>query len=158
MNYLKPNYYANRELSWLDFNYRVLDEARDKDNPLLERVRFLGITQSNLDEFFTVRVASLRKLMSVNYPKPDPAGLTAAEQVSAISDKAHEMVKRQYNTLNRSLLPLLEQHEIRLLTIADLTEEQHTFVKNYLIPSLDFITFFLLRIFFDIFLSFHSLA
>ena len=72
MNYYKESYYTNRELSWLDFNYRVLDEARDKDNPLLERVRFLGITQSNLDEFFTVRVASLRKLMSVNYTKPDP--------------------------------------------------------------------------------------
>ncbi|MGV8024904.1 hypothetical protein PJO54_29190, partial [Mycobacterium kansasii] len=81
-------------------------------------VRFLGITQSNLDEFFTVRVASLRKLMSVNYTKPDPAGLTAADQVTAINDKAHEMVKRQYNTLNRSLLPLLEQHDIHLLTMA----------------------------------------
>ncbi|MDN6215305.1 MAG: RNA degradosome polyphosphate kinase, partial [Lactiplantibacillus plantarum] len=131
MNYYKESYYTNRELSWLDFNYRVLDEARDKDNPLLERVRFLGITQSNLDEFFTVRVASLRKLMSVNYTKPDPAGLTAADQVSAISDKAHEMVKRQYNTLNRSLLPLLEQHAIHLLSMADLNEEQHAFVKNY---------------------------
>lgn len=131
MNYQKENYYTNRELSWMDFNYRVLDEARDKDNPLLERVRFLSITQSNLDEFFTVRVASLHKLTSVNYTKPDPAGLTPSEQVAAINTKAHEMVKRQYDTLNRSLLPLLEQHDIRLLKVPDLTTEQQTFIKNY---------------------------
>ncbi|MFC6181131.1 RNA degradosome polyphosphate kinase [Lactiplantibacillus daowaiensis] len=131
MNYQKEAYYTNRELSWMDFNYRVLDEARDKENPLLERVRFLSITQSNLDEFFTVRVASLRKLMSVNYNKPDPAGLTPSDQVAAITEKAHEMVKRQYNTLNRSLLPLMEQHGIHLLSIDDLTSEQYAFVKNY---------------------------
>ncbi|AVK64600.1 RNA degradosome polyphosphate kinase [Lactobacillus sp. CBA3606] len=131
MNYHKESYYTNRELSWMDFNYRVLGEARDKDNPLLERVRFLSITQSNLDEFFTVRVASLRKLISVNYTQVDSAGMSPAEQVAAISDQAHEMVQRQYNTLNRSLLPLLEQHGIRLLKIDDLTPSQYNFVKNY---------------------------
>lgn len=80
-----PQYFTNRELSWLAFNDRVLEEARDVHNPLLERVRFLGITQSNLDEFFNVRVASLRKMVTVGYTEPDAAGLTPTAQLHAIA-------------------------------------------------------------------------
>ena len=70
--FLKPEYFKNRELSWMDFNDRVLEEARNKDNPLLERINFLGITQSNVDEFFMVRVASLHKLIAAGIKTTEP--------------------------------------------------------------------------------------
>jgi hypothetical protein len=78
--------FVNRELSWLEFNQRVLDEARDVTNPLLERLKFLAITGSNLDEFFMVRVGSLKMLVSQGKNHPGPAGLTPAEQLAAIAD------------------------------------------------------------------------
>ena len=77
----KPEYYENRELSWLKFNGRVLNEARDKSIPLLERLKFVSITSSNLDEFFMVRVASLRDMVHADYKKTDIAGMTATEQL-----------------------------------------------------------------------------
>ena len=84
MDFSDPSLYVNRELSWVDFDDRVLEEARDKNNPLLERARFIGITQSNLDEFFMVRVASLRKMEDVNYTKPDVSGMQPSEQLESI--------------------------------------------------------------------------
>ena len=84
-DYLKPEYYENRELSWLKFNYRVLNEARDKNIPLLERLKFVSITSSNLDEFFMVRVASLKDMVHAGYKKTDIAGMTAKEQLEAIN-------------------------------------------------------------------------
>ncbi|MDT6980156.1 RNA degradosome polyphosphate kinase [Levilactobacillus zymae] len=127
----KTKYYTNRELSWLDFNARVLDEARDKTNPLLERVRFLGITQSNVDEFFMVRVASLAKLAAVNYPKPDASGMTAEDQLLAVNAKAHDQVIKQYSTLTRMLLPLLANLNVHLKTPQDLTADQRRFIEHY---------------------------
>ena len=127
----KNSYFKNRELSWIDFNGRVLEEARDADNPLLERINFLGITQSNVDEFFMVRVASLNKLVSVKINDPDPSGMTPKEQIDAINEKEHDMVEKRYSTLNRSLLPLLEKNDIFLLKTTDLNEEQQDFIKNY---------------------------
>ncbi|GHP14126.1 polyphosphate kinase [Lentilactobacillus fungorum] len=131
IDFKDPNYYTNRELSWLDFNYRVLDEARDKANPLLERVKFLGITQSNLDEFFMVRVASLAKLTEVKYEGTDASGLTPAQQLKAVNDKAHDMLVKQYSTLNRSLLPAINQVGIRLLSVDELSDHQFQFIKGY---------------------------
>jgi polyphosphate kinase len=131
IDFKDPNYYTNRELSWLDFNYRVLDEARDKANPLLERVKFLGITQSNLDEFFMVRVASLAKLTEVKYEGTDASGLTPAQQLKAVNDKAHDMLVKQYSTLNRSLLPAINQVGIRLLSVDELSDRQFQFIKGY---------------------------
>ncbi|ANZ61635.1 RNA degradosome polyphosphate kinase [Secundilactobacillus paracollinoides] len=131
INYSDHNYYTNRELSWLAFNDRVLEEARDKTNPLLERLKFLSITQSNLDEFFSVRVASLTKLAAVNYPKPDASGMTAEEQLLAVNKSAHQMFIKQYNTLNRSLLPALAQQNIHLLKPDELTPDQLRFIKDY---------------------------
>ena len=101
----KPEYYRNRELSWIQFNYRVLEEARDKSLPLFERLKFLSITASNLDEFFMVRVASLKDMVHAEYTKPDIAGMTAEEQLEKIGEVTHELVALQYSTYNRSLLP-----------------------------------------------------
>src|SRR5690349_2187054 len=87
--------FFNRELSWLEFNQRVLDEGLDESLPLLERLKFLAITASNLDEFFMVRVGGLRLLVQQGIGTPDAAGMTPAEQLAAVSKRAHEMVDRQ---------------------------------------------------------------
>ena len=128
----KAEYYTNRELSWLDFNFRILGEARDRENPLFERVKFLAITSSNLDEFFMVRVASLKDQVHAKYTKPDIAGMTSTEQLNAISAKAHELVNMQYSTFNRSLVPGLRNHEFELIGAhEDLDEKQAAFVDRY---------------------------
>ena len=88
-----PTNYVNRELSWLEFNYRVLSESRDKSIPLFERLKFLSITASNLDEFYMVRVASLKDMVHAKYTKPDIAGLTPQEQLDRISERTHELVE-----------------------------------------------------------------
>ena len=125
-------YYVNREISWLYFNERVLGEARDKANPLLERVKFLSITASNLDEFFMVRVASLIDMIHAGYDKKDLAGLLPKQQLIKINEAAHKLVDDQYSTLMRSLLPALETEGIKLHTGHDLlSEEQKTFVDKY---------------------------
>ncbi|MGV0168283.1 RNA degradosome polyphosphate kinase [Furfurilactobacillus sp. WILCCON 0119] len=131
MDYTTPELYVNRELSWVDFDDRVLEEARDKTNPLLERARFLGITQSNLDEFFMVRVASLRKMEDVNYVKPDASGMTASDQLTAISVKVHQLVEKQYSTLNRSLLPQLEAIGVHVRLFDELTPTQVSYLTQY---------------------------
>lgn len=123
--------YSNRELSWLEFNKRVLNEARDKKNPLLERLKFLSITSSNLDEFFMVRVASLKDMVHAKYDKTDCSGLTPKKQLALISDNAHSMVDLQYSTWNRSLLPQLKQYKIRILSFDQLTEPQKKFCQEY---------------------------
>ena len=115
-------YYTNRELSWLDFNDRVLEEARDTENPLLERLNFLGISQSNVDEFFMVRVASLIKLDAVNIDSLDLAGLTPIDQIKEINIREHQAVEKRYSTYNRSLLPQLAKENIHILKISDLSE------------------------------------
>ena len=124
-------YYTNRELSWLDFNDRVLEEARDADNPLLERLNFLGISQSNVDEFFMVRVASLIKLDAVNIDSLDLAGLTPLDQIREINIREHQAVEKRYSTYNRSLVPQLAKENIHILKIADLSEHQYEFLRRY---------------------------
>jgi len=129
---MKPEYFTNRELSWLDFNYRVLSEARDKTNSLFERLKFLSITASNLDEFFMIRVASLKDMVHAKYTKPDISGLTPSEQLTLISEKTHELVHTQYTTYNRSFLPLLSQNKIHFVTEYEkLTREQSDFIDDY---------------------------
>ncbi|GGL53381.1 RNA degradosome polyphosphate kinase [Sporolactobacillus putidus] len=127
----KNEYFSNRELSWMLFNERVLEEARDKDNPLLERVKFLSITASNLDEFFMVRVASLIDMVNVNYEKPDPAGLKPSQQLTKISEAAHQMTGQQYMTYNRMLSRLMKEHGIYILEVAELTSKQLDFIDHY---------------------------
>jgi polyphosphate kinase len=131
MDLSNPNYYFNRELSWLEFNERVLEEAQDKGNLLMERLRFLAITASNLDEFFMVRVSNLWNLDAAESPKGEPAGLTPKQQLHAISIKAHDMVNRQYSCLNRSILAALEKEGISILGFEDLNEMQKEVVNRY---------------------------
>ena len=131
-DYLKPEYYENRELSWLKFNYRVLNEARDKNIPLLERLKFVSITSSNLDEFFMVRVASLKDMVHAGYKKTDIAGMTAKEQLEAINKDTRSMVEMQYSTYNRSLVPLLHNHGIEIISAyEELDEVQGEYVDRY---------------------------
>ncbi len=131
-NLRKPEYYINRELSWLLFNERVLGEARDKTNPLFERLKFLSITASNLDEFFMIRVASLKDMVNAGYHKVDIAGMTPKEQLTKLNKATHELVNMQYSTYTRSLLPLLSQEGIHFIVIhEDLTEEQASYADRY---------------------------
>lgn len=124
--------YINREYSWLLFNYRILNEAKDKSNPLFERMKFLSITASNLDEFFMVRVASLIDLLQADIKKKDIAGLTPKEQLDLILPETKEMMSAQYSTLNRSLLPALEANGLKLIKrYEDLSKKQSDFVDKY---------------------------
>lgn len=130
--YTKAENYVNRELSWLEFNYRVLSEARDKSLPLFERIKFLSITASNLDEFYMVRVASLKDMVHAGYNKPDLAGLKPLEQLAKCSEKTHELVNLQYSTYSRSLVPALKKHGLRIIEKhEDLTEEEGIYVDGY---------------------------
>lgn len=127
-----PESYVNRELSWIEFNYRVLSEARDKSLPLFERLKFLSITASNLDEFYMVRVASLKDMVHAKYTKPDIAGLKPPEQLEKISVRTHELVALQYSTYNRSLLPTLKQNGLRVVQVhEDLSEEEGSYADRY---------------------------
>ena len=131
-DFYNPAYYTNRELSWLDFNYRILDEARDKTNPLFERMKFLSITASNLDEFFMVRVASLMDMVHANVTKPDLAGLTATQQLEQVEERCHELIDRQYSTLSRSLIPAMRQEGYDLVTNPDtLSVPQMEYLETY---------------------------
>lgn len=125
------NYYINRELSWLKFNERCLNEARDKSIPLFERLKFLSISASNLDEFFMVRVASLKDMVHAGYEKPDIAGLTPQKQLDLLYEATHAFVEKQYDTY-ASLLPMLKQNGLRVVEHhEDLTDFEAEFVDRY---------------------------
>lgn len=121
-----PEHFMNRELSWLEFNARVLEEAEDETNPLLERVKFLSIFSSNLDEFFMVRVAGLREQAFGDSAPQDfsPDGLRAIAQLDMISKRTHELVAAQYHCWSEQVLPQLGEHGIRLLKYEDLSSKQ----------------------------------
>ena len=124
--------FTNRELSWLAFNKRVLSEAKDNHLPLMERLKFLSITASNLDEFFMVRVASLKDQVNAGYTKKDIAGMTSKEQIDAILKETHKFTTAQYNTYNRYFLPSLKKNGLKIVTeFEKLTEEQADYVDNY---------------------------
>src|SRR5699024_4541608 len=129
--FYQPSNYVNRELSWIDFNGRVLEEAVAPENPLLERANFLGITQSNVDEFFMVRVASLHKLSAFNVTTTDASGMTHKEQLAAVNDKEHQMVEKRYQVYIEQLLPALAKQEIFIKHVTDLNEAEYDFVSRY---------------------------
>ncbi|MCR5102079.1 MAG: RNA degradosome polyphosphate kinase [Butyrivibrio sp.] len=132
IDFQDSKYYVNRELSWLQFNERVLSEARDPQNPLFERLKFLSISASNLDEFFMVRVASLKDMVNAGYKKRDIAGMTATEQIDAVTTAVHKFVEQQYNTYNKSLLPQLETNGIHIVkNWNELRPEEVKFLDRY---------------------------
>lgn len=135
--YMKAEYFENRELSWIGFNERILGEARDKGNPLFERLKFLSITASNLDEFFMVRVASLKDMVNAEYSKKDFSGMTPEQQLNAIHDRVHAFVSTQYSTWQRSLLPGLRQCGLQVIgEHEELTPEQARYVDQYFVENI----------------------
>ena len=125
-------YFENRELSWILFDHRILGEARDKTNPLFERLKFLSITASNLDEFFMVRVASIKDMVNAGYTKKDIAGMTPKAQLTAISKAIHELVELQYSTWGRQLNPQLLKDGLHVVAHhEDLDKEEGAFVDRY---------------------------
>nr|MBQ8252359.1 RNA degradosome polyphosphate kinase [Lachnospiraceae bacterium] len=132
INYRDPALYTNRELSWLQFDHRILSEARDKNIPLFERLKFLSISASNLDEFFMVRVASLKDMIHAGYTKKDIAGLSPEKQLSQVKKATHELVSLQYATYNRTLLPQLLANGMHVVTHHEnLTQEQAEYLDRY---------------------------
>ena len=123
--------YYNRELSWMDFNARVLEEATKKENPLMERLRFLAITGSNLDEFFMVRVAGVKAQVNSNYKSKNDFDLTPQELLPLLEEKAHKFMERQYSCLHRSIGPAMAKQGLRFLRCQDMTPEQLDYISQY---------------------------
>ena len=122
--------FINRELSWLEFNQRVLDEASRKSSPLLERLKFLAITASNLDEFFQVRVGGLYLMRSSGSRKRGISGMTPSQQLAAIRDRAKLMIQDQYDLLHKDLLPSLREQGIQLSDIASISPSQNEMLAS----------------------------
>jgi polyphosphate kinase len=128
---VSSNEFVNRELSWLEFNRRVLEEAQDPTVPLLERVKFLAIFSSNLDEFFMVRVAALKRRIHAGDQTPGPDGLTPAETTKAVAARVRELVDAQHQCFLAEIRPLLTAEGILLLRPKEISEEQERFLEEY---------------------------
>lgn len=123
--------YINRELSWLEFNQRVLEEAKDESNPLFERLKFLAIMASNLDEFFMVRVGSLWDQVQANFKEKDPSGLTPIEQLESIGESTHKMSSEQQECYNNTILPCLRKEYIYILSLNELSDRDKAYIEKY---------------------------
>src|SRR4051812_6658694 len=132
-----PKLYLNRELSWLAFNRRVLEEAEDASNPLLERVKFLAITAGNLDEFWEVRISALLQQIEDGYDEPGPDGLTPTAERDRIAAEVRDCVEAQYRCWNRRLRPALAKNGVRVLALDDLDPQARDFVNDYCRRELD---------------------
>jgi polyphosphate kinase len=132
-----PSLYLNREASWLAFNRRVLEEANDERNPVLERVKFLAITASNLDEFFEVRVAGLLQRIEDGFIDSGPDALSAQQERDLIAKETHEFVQEQYACWNKKLLPAMARENIRVLHLNELDSDQEAFIDAYCQKEVD---------------------
>ena len=128
---LEPTHFLNRELSWLEFNQRVLDQALDVANPLLERLKFFTIVSSNLDEFFEVRVAGLKQQIESGRGDRSVDGLTPTEIFSAITRRVRKMVADQYACWRNDLQPALARNRIRILEFGELTSQDRKWLKEF---------------------------
>jgi polyphosphate kinase len=139
-----PRHYLNRHVQWLEFNRRVLEEARDIGNPLLERVKFLAITANNMDEFVEVRVSSFLQRIEHGSRETSPDGLTAEEELAKVSAAMHVLVHDQYKCWNTELIPALAKESIRMLPVAELdakaAKEAKTFYDRRVYPMLTPVT------------------
>jgi len=131
MDLSDPKFFINRELSWLEFNQRVLDQAKDPSVPLLERLKFLCIVSSNLDEFFEVRVAGLKQVQSAGAAESGPDGMTAAQQLAAISKRARRMVDDQYACWREEIRPQLAEEGLHFHRYADVGPEARRHFEEY---------------------------
>lgn len=131
MDNKQPLPYINRELSWLDFNARVLDKALEKENPLMERLRFLAISESNLDEFFMVRVAGVKAQVLSGYNQEDISGYTPQKLLETLQNKIHDFTDKQYSCFHRSIVPALKRQNIYFLKPEDMNEEQLDYISCY---------------------------
>jgi len=135
-NFYDPKYYVNREISWVQFDHRVLNEAKNKKVPLFERLKFMSIVSSNLDEFFMVRVASLIDMIHAGYEKKDIAGMKPKKQLEALLAEIHMLVEEQYNAFNRSLVPALLKAGLEIVKHhEDLTDAEKEYVDKYFMES-----------------------
>ncbi len=123
--------YNNREISWMDFNYRVLEEAIDKNNPIMERVKFLSISSSNLDEFFMVRVAGIMEKIEIRSTDKDSSGLKPKQLLSALTKKIHDFYEKQYLCFHKMILPDLKKDGIEILKWKELNKDQVKFTDNF---------------------------
>ena len=133
----KPQFYINRELSFFEFNQRVLDQARDNTVPVLERVKFLCISCANLDEFFEIRVASLKELVEAGAIQAGPDGLSVPEQLAAISARAARLLDEQYELLNNVLMPALAERGIVFLSQETWSEAQAKWLSDYFVREVE---------------------
>jgi len=130
-NFDSPSLYINRELSWLEFNYRVLEEAQDELTPMLEKLKFASIFSSNLDEFFMVRVGSLFRVLDADINERDPSGKTIRQQLDEISDKVRKLVTEQYDCIMNEIIPGLKKGDIFIHGIDELGEEESSRLNKY---------------------------
>lgn len=131
MPYLSQRNYINREMSWLEFNYRVLQEGMDQTLPILERFKYISIFSSNLDEFYMVRVAAIKDQVAIGFVEEDSSGVPPQRQLKMISKKTHELVEQLYETYRESIVPELISNDIVLTQYDDLTEEEHLEAERY---------------------------
>src|SRR5437016_11855053 len=130
-NFSDPRNFINRELSWLEFNRRVLEEAQDATQPLIERVKFLSIFSSNLDEFFEIRVAGIKQQIESETSDVGPDGLSPTETFNNIQRVVRELVAAQYSLWNEELLPLLAKNGIRIPKMAELSARRAAWTHKY---------------------------
>jgi polyphosphate kinase len=128
---LDSSLYINRELSWLEFNARVLNEAFDARNPLLERLKFLAIFSTNLDEFYMVRVAGLRRQVAAGMQAPAPDGMSPHDQLAAIHARVTELISQGRAVLHNELLPALREHEVKLVEVDSLTGDEWKTIDDF---------------------------